>query len=124
MDTAQTLLWFGRRPWDETISLRDKSKVVSFRAPHNSAVQVYNFKTKSTRIEFGPELVMIEPDEIITICRLSGGNPKKEYAIALLYLPLGPDFMTDTLEVETSDHARLKLQVTYNWKFDVQDKSN
>lgn len=94
--------------------MRDKTKVVTFRAPHNSAVQIFNFNTKSTRIEYGPELVMIEPEEIITICRLSGGNPKREYAIALLYLPLGPDFMADTLEVETSDHARLKLQVTYS----------
>ena len=66
---------------------------------------------------------MLEPDEIFTICRLSGGNPKKEYAIALLYLPLGPDFMSDTVEVETSDHARLKLNLTYNWKFDLSDKS-
>jgi major vault protein len=60
---------------------------------------------------------------MITIQRLSGGNPKKEFAIALLYLPLGPDFMSDTVEVETSDHARLKLSVTYNWKFDTSDKS-
>ena len=28
---------------------------------------------------------------------------------------LGPDFMTDIIIVETSDHARLSLQVAYNW---------
>jgi len=36
-----------------------------------------------------------------------------------LTLMLGPDFMTDIITVETSDHARLKLTVAYNWQFDV-----
>jgi len=32
---------------------------------------------------------------------------------------LGPDFMTDIVEVETADHARLRLQLSYNWQFDI-----
>jgi len=32
---------------------------------------------------------------------------------------LGPDFMTDIVTVETSDHARLSLQLAYNWFFDI-----
>ncbi len=32
---------------------------------------------------------------------------------------LGPDFMTDIIEVESSDHARLRLQLSYNWHFDI-----
>ena len=32
---------------------------------------------------------------------------------------LGPDFFSDIFHVETSDHARLELQLSYNWKFDV-----
>jgi len=32
---------------------------------------------------------------------------------------LGPDFMSDTVVVETSDHARLSLKLSYNWMFDV-----
>jgi major vault protein len=35
---------------------------------------------------------------------------------------LGPDFMTDIVIVETSDHARLSLKLSYNWHFEV-DKS-
>jgi len=35
---------------------------------------------------------------------------------------LGPDFMTDVVTVETSDHARLALQLSYNWKFVVDIK--
>jgi len=33
---------------------------------------------------------------------------------------LGPDFMTDVVTVETSDHARLSLTLSYNWHFEVQ----
>jgi major vault protein len=32
---------------------------------------------------------------------------------------LGPDFMTDIIEVETSDHARLYLRLAYRWFFKV-----
>lgn len=40
---------------------------------------------------------------------------------------LGPDFMTDVVEVETSDHARLRLQLSYNWHFvkeSIKDKES
>jgi len=36
---------------------------------------------------------------------------------------LGPDFFTDIVKVETSDHARLALQLSYNWNFDL-DKND
>jgi len=40
--------------------------------------------------------------------------------VALL---LGPRFSTDVVIVETSDHARLSLKLSYNWYFNV-DKNN
>lgn len=36
---------------------------------------------------------------------------------------LGPTFSKDLVKVETSDHARLNLTLSYNWKFDV-DRNN
>lgn len=36
---------------------------------------------------------------------------------------LGPDFMTDLIQVETSDHAKLYLRLSYRWQF-IVDKSN
>merc|ERR1712159_136683 len=42
---------------------RDKTRVVKFRVPHNSAIQLYNYKSKASRIAFGPDLVMLMPDE-------------------------------------------------------------
>ena len=35
----------------------DSSKVVNFKVPHNAAVQIYDFKSKKSRVQFGPELV-------------------------------------------------------------------
>jgi len=52
----------GDEPEDK-ISLRDKTRVVSYKAPHNSAVQVYNFKDETARIIFGPDLIVLTPDE-------------------------------------------------------------
>jgi len=37
---------------------------------------------------------------------------------------MGPDFMTDLITVETADHARLSLKLSYNWHFEVPDHSD
>jgi len=37
---------------------------------------------------------------------------------------LGPRFSTDVVVVETADHARLSLKLSYNWYFDVQTVNN
>jgi len=66
---------------------------------------------------------MLEPDEQFSIISLSGGDPKKPNAITTLALPLGPDFMNDRVDVETSDHARLRLKLSYNWRFEVDRDS-
>lgn len=102
---------------------RDKTRVISFRVPHNAAVQVYDYKEKKARVVFGPDLVMLGPDEQFTVISLSGGKPKKPNQIRSLCLLLGPDFCTDIVQIETADHARLHLQVSYNWQFEV-DKSS
>jgi major vault protein len=102
---------------------RDRTRVVSFRVPHNAAVQIYDFQSKTARVAFGPDLVMLGPDEHFTVLSLSGDKPKKPNCIKALCLLLGPDFCTDIIQIETSDHARLQLQLSYNWCFNV-DKTN
>lgn len=67
------------------------------------------------RVIFGPELVMLGPDEQFTQLSLSGGKPKRPNVIKSLCLLLGPDFCTDIITIETADHARLQLQLSYNW---------
>ncbi|KAK3703611.1 hypothetical protein QZH41_019149 [Actinostola sp. cb2023] len=101
---------------------RNKTRVITYRVPHNAAVQIYDYKEKKARVIFGPELVMLGPDEQFTQLSLSGGKPKKPNVIKALCLLLGPDFCTDIVVVETADHARLSLQLSYNWHFDASDK--
>ncbi|CAF0933467.1 unnamed protein product [Didymodactylos carnosus] len=103
---------------------REKFKVVTFRVPHNTAVQVYDYKAKHARIVFGPELVMLGPDEHFTLINLSGSVPKKPNQIRSLALLLGPDFLTDIIVVETADHARLSVQLSCNWFFDTKDRTD
>ena len=97
----------------------DSSKVVNFQVPHNAAVQIYDFKSKKSRVQFGPELVsflkltlskvtqcvfvqvMLGPDEQFTQLSLSGGKPKKGNMIRSIALLLGPDFASDIIIVET-----------------------
>jgi len=107
---------------DEEQKERDKTRVVTYRAPHNSAVQIYDYKEKKSRVIFGPELIMLGPDEQFTVISLSGDQPKRPHVIKALSLLLGPDFMTDIVIVETADHARLSLKLSYNWYFEM-DKS-
>jgi len=105
-----------------TGAARDKTRMVVFKAPHNSAVQIFDYKTKQARIVRGPDLVMLDPDEQFTVLSLSGDKPKRPHVIKAVALQLGPDFMTDIVIVETADHARLSLKLSYNWNFEVDEK--
>ncbi|XP_069508129.1 major vault protein [Ambystoma mexicanum] len=103
---------------------RNKTRAVSYRVPHNAAVQIYDYREKKSRVVFGPELVILGPDEQFTVVSLSGGTPKRPNVIKSLCLLLGPDFFTDIINIETADHARLQIQLSYNWHFEVKDKSS
>jgi major vault protein len=102
---------------------RVKSRLVTYRIPHNSAVQIYDYKAKKARVTFGPDLIMLGPDEQFTVLSLSGNTPKAPKVLSVVALLLGPRFSTDVVIVETSDHARLSLKLSYNWYFDI-DKKN
>mmetsp|Transcript_29031 Transcript_29031/g.26409 ORF Transcript_29031/g.26409 Transcript_29031/m.26409 type:complete len:139 (-) Transcript_29031:929-1345(-) len=97
---------------------RDPKKVVTFKCPFNHAVQIYDFKAKKSRVKLGPTLVHLGPDEQFTVLYLSGKTPKVPGAIQTIDLNLGPDFTSDIVVVETSDHTRLNLALAYNWHFE------
>uniref|UniRef100_A0A8D3E3N5 Major vault protein n=1 Tax=Scophthalmus maximus TaxID=52904 RepID=A0A8D3E3N5_SCOMX len=103
---------------------RDKTRVVSYRVPHNAAVQVYDYREKKARVVFGPEMVMLGPDEQFTVLSLSGDKPKRANVIKAICLLLGPDFCTDIITIETADHARLQLQLSYNWHFELKSPAD
>lgn len=103
---------------------RNKTRVVSYRVPHNAAVQVYDYRAKRARVVFGPELVSLDPEEQFTVLSLSAGRPKRPHARRVLCLLLGPDFFTDVITIETADHARLQLQLAYNWHFELKNRND
>ena len=113
-----------QQPTTTSSNTRDRSKLVTYRVPHNACVQIYDYKAKVARIVFGPELVMLGPDEHFTLLSLSGTVPKKPNQIQSICLLLGPDFFTDVIVIETADHARLSVQVSYNWHFEVLDRTD
>ena len=100
-----------------SLPLRDKTRIVQFRVPNNCCVQVFDFAKKTSRVVVGPDLVILSSDEQFTTVRLSGDTPKRPNVIHSLALMLGPDFCSDEICVETSDHARLRVRLAYNWVF-------
>jgi len=100
------------------VKKRDPTRIVTYCIPHNSVVQIFDYKEKKNRIEFGPAIIKLGPYEQFTMNNLSGNDPKVENFIKSIIIRLGPDFFSDTVEVETSDHARLKLRLNYSWKFE------
>eukprot|EP00463_Aulacantha_scolymantha_P005480 TRINITY_DN683_c1_g1_i1.p1 TRINITY_DN683_c1_g1~~TRINITY_DN683_c1_g1_i1.p1 ORF type:complete len:245 (-),score=33.67 TRINITY_DN683_c1_g1_i1:202-936(-) len=102
------------------VGTRDKSKLVTFPVSYNSAVQIFDYKLNKSRVVFGPDMVALEPDEEFTIMSLSGDTPKRAHVITTLEIRLGPDFMSDIIELETTDHARLKVHLSYNWYFKIE----
>jgi major vault protein len=110
---------------ENVVSFRgNKSRVVSYRVPYNAAAQIYDYSRQKARVVFGPQLISLGPNEEFTLLSISGGNPKRPDVIKSLVLFLGPDFMTDVIVVETSDHARLSLKLAYNWRFRHQGKED
>eukprot|EP00045_Choanoeca_perplexa_P012354 m.134508 g.134508 ORF g.134508 m.134508 type:complete len:850 (-) comp15975_c0_seq1:295-2844(-) len=103
---------------------RDKTRVITYRVPHNACVQIYDYKEKKARVCFGPDLIKLDYDEQFTVLSLSGGKPKKPHQIKSIALLLGPDFASDIIVIETSDHTRLQLQLSYNWVFDVKSRDD
>jgi major vault protein len=105
---------------DLNLTKRDKTRIVSYKCPFNAIMQIYNMKAKSNRIIFGPNLAVLDPDEEFTLIQLSGKCPKESGVVSTLYLQIGPVFSTDEFEVETVDHTKLMLKVSYNWMFDIK----
>ena len=84
---------------------------------------MYDYVNKTSRVLFGPDLVMLEPHESFNVLSLSAGKPKMEGALTSLCLMLGPDYITDSIIVETADHARLSIFYSVNNHFEF-DRNN
>jgi major vault protein len=115
--------YFKKKDDLNKIKPRDSKKIVTYTIPHNSVVQIFDYKDKKNRIEFGPCAIKLGPYEQFTMNSLSGNVPSEEDYLKSIIIRLGPDFFSDEIEVETSDHARLSLKLLYSWKFDFDRNS-
>jgi len=55
--------------------------VVNYPVGENEAVQIFDYKTNTSRVVFGPELVQLQPFEEFKLLDLSGGVPKMEHQV-------------------------------------------
>lgn len=83
----------------------------------NEATMIMDEATQ--RVEIGPKVVLLEPFERPYIMSISGKTPKVTGALKIWKVRLGPDFMSDRLDVRTKDNADLEITLRYKWKFNV-----
>jgi len=52
---------------DTSAYKRVKHEVMTYNVPNNRACQLFDFKSNESKVVFGPDLVMLEPEQIFTI---------------------------------------------------------
>ena len=122
--TPDEMLYKQDHPTYSTDSSKvDLDEIVkSARAPilwvyDNQAVLLFN--DQELKVIIGPNHVLLEPFQKPYVMSISGGVPKRSGVHRIWKLKLGPDFMTDVLEVRTKDNAELKVTVRYKWRFNL-----
>jgi len=97
------------------------SRVVSYACGENEAVQIFDYKTNKQRVVFGPELIMLAPNEEFKILTLSSGVPKVEGGEKRIAINLGQNHYDDEIIVETQDHAVLNMKLSYTGSFQIDE---
>lgn len=99
----------------------DDTRVVTYPASDNSAVMIFDYLSGKNRVVFGPELIMLQPNEQIKVMDISGGTPKVENQEKLVAVPLGQNTFEDEIIIETQDHAALIAKLSYCAHFRITD---
>ncbi len=100
--------------------LRDKSRALVLELEENEVVQIYD--GSEIRIERGPKTTFLGPYERPKVLTLSGGRPVQDGVLKVALLKLGPDFIYDRIPVRTKDNAQLSVDVTYKWRFNLEER--
>jgi major vault protein len=87
------------------------------------AVMVVN-KSGDRRIEQGPATVLLDYDETLEILTLSTSKPKTtDKLFNTVYLRTRNNKVSDIVDVETSDHVRCQLKLSFNVDFEGEGKN-
>lgn len=76
---------------------------------------------EETRILRGPQSFFLQATEHPVIFKLSGDTPKRPEVITTAKVRLGPDFLSDVLNIRTKDNAALQLFVRYKWRININE---
>lgn len=88
----------------------------------NYAVQVVS-KRGDRRVEVGPKAIKLQYDESLEVLELSTGKPKNtDNLLRTVYLRVANNKVSDRVYVETSDHVRVDLSLSYVVNFEGQSE--
>jgi major vault protein len=75
-------------------------------------------KTGKRRVVEGPTTVLLDYDEALTVVELSTGKPKStDDLLKTTYLKVKNNKVSDLITVETSDHVKVSVKVSYRCHF-------
>jgi major vault protein len=76
-------------------------------------------KTGHRHVEKGPKTVLLEYDEALEVLELSMGKPKTtDNTLKTVYLRVDNNKVSDIVEVETVDHVKIQLYLSYLVNFE------
>jgi len=73
------------------------------------------------RILAGPMSTLLGPQDEIKLLSLSAGKPKGTKFISVGKVFVGPDFMSDKIQVTTKDNMDIELTLTYKWQLLINE---
>lgn len=102
-----------------SITLDNKFQGVPQISPWTGYAVLVTSKTGKRRVEQGPTTVLLDYDEGIESLTLSTGKPKTtDKLLETPYLRVENNQVSDTIQVETSDHVQVKIYLSYRVNFE------
>jgi major vault protein len=76
-------------------------------------------KTGKRRVVVGPDTILLDYDESMTVLELSSGSPKNtDNPVKTVYLRVNNNKVSDRINAETSDHVRVAMKLSYRVCFE------
>jgi len=81
-------------------------------------------KTGERRVEVGPKTILLQYDEALEVLEMSTGKPKTtDKLLQTVYLRVSNNKVADIIEVETKDHVKVRLKLSYTVNFEGDPNS-
>jgi major vault protein len=73
------------------------------------------------RILAGPMSTLLGPQDEVKLLTLSAGKPKGSKCRKIAKVVVGPDFMSDKIQVTTKDNMDMELVLSYKWQLLIDE---